>query len=33
MKHLHVNQWKNSRTLVEWFKGIDNIKGNEIREI
>ena len=33
MKHLHVNQWKISRTVVEWFKGIDNKKGLHLHEI
>ena len=26
VKHLDVNQWKNSSTVIEWFKGIDNKK-------
>ena len=26
IKHLDVNQWKNSSTVIEWFKGIDNKK-------
>ena len=26
MRHLDVNQWKNSSTVIEWFKGIDNKK-------
>ena len=26
IKHLDVNQWKNPRSVIEWFKGIDNKK-------
>ena len=26
IKDLDVNQWKNSSTVIEWFKGIVNIK-------
>ena len=26
IKHLDFNQWKNSSTVIEWFKGIDNEK-------
>ena len=26
VRHLDVNQWKSSSTVIDWFKGIDNIK-------
>ena len=26
IKHLDVNQWKNSSSVIEWFKGIENKK-------
>ena len=26
IKHLDVNQWKNSSSVIEWFKGIGNKK-------
>ena len=26
IKNLDVNQWKNSSSVIEWFKGIDNKK-------
>ena len=26
IKHLNFNQWKNSSSVIEWFKGIDNKK-------
>ena len=26
VKHFDANQWKSSNTVIDWFKGIENIK-------